>query len=551
MYVTKLPRFVVAVTVIASSSSLFCRHRHLVLASSSSLAFSISSFAFPPTFHSSSWKLLPSQRQRQQQLEQQQQLRLPPFADARRYYHATMMLHLNRVLFHISEIDIANNNNINYEEEDDGKKLPSSSKMDTTMNYIAKVTLSRDDYRTIHIAKILKLQNGDTLRVGVVRHRPRNHHHHNDHNDHSITSASTTSTNIDNNNYNNNNDNNNTLAGLRTDNATIVWIPEGKRKVGAPTKNGDPPGSLCITIPHPPPPITTSSSSTSSSTSLTTSIMNQIITAVDDYDNDKENVAPTIPNNDKSASTNSTTTINYKDNDDVPRVSLLLALPRPLQLQRILPMVSQLGVEHILLTNANKVPKDYFGCRILRNSNNNNNDNSSNDNDNIAIQNLLIEGLSICGNDVTLPSVTVTKKLHTLLEQDGLLDQMFPRTLYARVIAHPTRLSLIDDDGASNNSISSSNDDDGISSDVERIPIVTTTRRRMTDVVFPTSNSQQQQQSKRMLVAVGPEGGWEESYELTMFANAGFQQVSLGARVLRSDVAVISLLALANEVCYS
>ena len=44
--------------------------------------------------------------------------------------------------------------------------------------------------------------------------------------------------------------------------------------------------------------------------------MNQIITAVDDYDNDKENVAPTIPNNDKSASTNSTTTINYKDNDD-------------------------------------------------------------------------------------------------------------------------------------------------------------------------------------------------------------------------------------------
>ena len=37
--------------------------------------------------------------------------------------------------------------------------------------------------------------------------------------------------------------------------------------------------------------------------------MNQIITAVDDYDNDKENVAQTIPNNDKSASTNSTTAV--------------------------------------------------------------------------------------------------------------------------------------------------------------------------------------------------------------------------------------------------
>jgi hypothetical protein len=263
------------------------------------------------------------------------------------------MLHLNRVLFHVSEIDIASsNNNDEDEDDDDGKNLPSeSSTMDTTTtNYIAKVTLSRDDYRAIHVAKILKLQNGDTLRVGVVRHRPRSTNHHHHHHQH----------------HHGNNNNNNTLAGLRTDNATIVWIAEGKNKVGAPTKNGDPPGSLCITIPHPPPPITTSSSSTS----LTTSIMNQIITAVDDYDNDKENVAPTIPNNDKSASTNSTTTtINYKDNDDdVPRVSLLLALPRPLQLQRILPMVAQLGVEHILLTNANKVPKDYFGCRILRNS---------------------------------------------------------------------------------------------------------------------------------------------------------------------------------------
>jgi 16S rRNA U1498 N3-methylase RsmE len=437
------------------------------------------------------------------------------------------MLHLNRVLFHVSEIDIASNSN--NDEDDDGKNLPSeSSTMDTTTtNYIAKVTLSRDDYRTIHVAKILKLQNGDTLRVGVVRHRPRstNHHHHHQHHD---------------------NNNNDTLAGLRTDNATIVWITEGQNKVGAPTKNGDPPGSLCITIPHPPPPITTSSSSS-------TSIMKQIIsTQLDEYDDGKENISATMfNNNDNSASDDIN---NNDDNDDVPRVSLLLALPRPLQLQRILPMVAQLGVEHILLTNANKVPKDYFGCRILRNnSNNNNNDNNSNDNNdnNIAIQNLLIEGLSICGNDVTLPSVTVTKKLHTLLvEQDGVLDQMFPRTLYARVIAHPTRLTLIDDDdGASNNSII--NDDDGTSSDVERIPIVTT-RRRMTDVVFPTSNSQQQQQqSKRMLVAVGPEGGWVEPYELTMFANAGFQQVSLGARVLRSDVAVISLLALANEVCYS
>jgi RsmE family RNA methyltransferase len=39
-----------------------------------------------------------------------------------------------------------------------------------------------------------------------------------------------------------------------------------------------------------------------------------------------------------------------------------------------------------------------------------------------------------------------------------------------------------------------------------------------------------------MLVAIGPEGGWEEPHKLDMFKRSGFQRVSLGSRVLRSDV---------------
>ena len=46
-----------------------------------------------------------------------------------------------------------------------------------------------------------------------------------------------------------------------------------------------------------------------------------------------------------------------------------------------------------------------------------------------------------------------------------------------------------------------------------------------------------------------PEGGWEEPNELDLFTQHGFQKVTLGTRVLRSDVAVVSLLALAQEVC--
>ena len=51
-----------------------------------------------------------------------------------------------------------------------------------------------------------------------------------------------------------------------------------------------------------------------------------------------------------------------------------------------------------------------------------------------------------------------------------------------------------------------------------------------------------------MLCLTSPEGGWEEPNELELFAKHGFQKVTLGSRVLRSDVAVVSLLALAHEV---
>ena len=55
----------------------------------------------------------------------------------------------------------------------------------------------------------------------------------------------------------------------------------------------------------------------------------------------------------------------------------------------------------------------------------------------------------------------------------------------------------------------------------------------MSDVVFPNVDGKG---PRRMLVAIGPEGGWEEPYELDMFERLGFQRVSLGSRVLRSDV---------------
>ena len=298
----------------------------------------------------------------------------------RRCFHRTGPLHLNRILFDISEIDDASLLVSNDDDED----IPPSS--------LATVTFSKDDYRTIHVAKILGLQNGDTLRSGSVR-----------------------SPSID----NDDDIHKQQLAGLITDEATITWIPEGKIKKAQPTKNGDPPGSLQISIPHPP----------------LTSLWHER--------------SSTDMQQQQSTDSSSTTA----EDNDIPQVSLLLAVPRPLQLARILPMIAQLGVDQLILTNAKKVPKDYFGSHIFRKPE--------------VLRGMLVEGLSLSG-DVMLPNVTVTKRLKIFMEDR--LDHLFPRHEYARVIAHPTRK------------------DDGEGDEL-----------RMSDIIFPTSDDR----PKRILVAVG------------------------------------------------
>lgn len=177
------------------------------------------------------------------------------------------------------------------------------------------------------------------------------------------------------------------------------------------------------------------------------------------------------------------------------RVSLILALPRPLQLGRILVMIAQLGVDQLVLTESRKVPKDYFGSHLLRNPE--------------KLRECLVEGLCQAG-DAKLPDIRIVNHLSRFLDHD--LDVLFPSQDYARVIAHPRR------DESSNEEV------------------------RIRDVKFPNK-------PPRIVIAVGPEGGWMEPNELDRFQNHGFTQVTLGSRTLRSDVAVVSLLSLAHDAC--
>jgi hypothetical protein len=50
----------------------------------------------------------------------------------------------------------------------------------------------------------------------------------------------------------------------------------------------------------------------------------------------------------------------------LPQVELLLAMPRPKVLRRLLPVLAELGVHRLTITPAERVEKVYFASHVLR-----------------------------------------------------------------------------------------------------------------------------------------------------------------------------------------
>jgi RsmE family RNA methyltransferase len=173
------------------------------------------------------------------------------------------------------------------------------------------------------------------------------------------------------------------------------------------------------------------------------------------------------------------------DQDPRPRpaVDILLALPRPKVMRRLWAQLAALGVGQILLTNASRVERDYFDTHIL---------------DPVAYHPLLVEGLQQA-RDTWLPRVSIHKRFRVLIEDDlnGLVASG------ARFVAHP---------GADR----------------------------------PLSFAVEERSARRVLLAVGPEGGWNE-FELRLLEAHSFEIVDAGSRTLRSDTACVSLLAVAHD----
>jgi RsmE family RNA methyltransferase len=164
-----------------------------------------------------------------------------------------------------------------------------------------------------------------------------------------------------------------------------------------------------------------------------------------------------------------------------PRVDVLLALPRPKVMQRLWAQLAALGVGQIILTNAERVERDYFGTHVL---------------DEATYRPLLIEGLQQA-RDTRLPVVSIHRRFKVLIEDH--LDGLFSG---ARLVADPSAEPRLD------------------AADIRT--------------------------AERVLVAIGPEGGWN-AFELGLLTAHGFQPVRMSARTLRTDTACIALLAVIHH----
>jgi 16S rRNA (uracil1498-N3)-methyltransferase len=105
-------------------------------------------------------------------------------------------------------------------------------------------------------------------------------------------------------------------------------------------------------------------------------------------------------------------------------VSLLLALPRPKILRKVLQAVASMGVKRLVLLGSWRVEKSYFGSPLLAPE---------------ALREELLLGLEQ-GRDTVLPEVSVRRLFKPFVEDD--LDETFPEPV--RLLAHPAGASPLE-----------------------------------------------------------------------------------------------------------
>ncbi|CAG36435.1 16S rRNA (uracil(1498)-N(3))-methyltransferase [Desulfotalea psychrophila] len=169
--------------------------------------------------------------------------------------------------------------------------------------------------------------------------------------------------------------------------------------------------------------------------------------------------------------------------EEKPVIDLVLALPRPIMLRRILSQVTSLGVGRIFLIDSQRVEKSFWQASLLQNE---------------QYREHLLIGLEQAVA-TRLPEVSIYPKFK------GFMDELLVKDL-------DDYSALIVADPAGTNTFS--------------------------EALRQAGGSLRQ--GGRVLLCVGPEGGWVPA-EVDQFSGCGFSICTIGERILKVDTAVIAL----------
>lgn len=163
-------------------------------------------------------------------------------------------------------------------------------------------------------------------------------------------------------------------------------------------------------------------------------------------------------------------------------LTVILALPRPKVLRRLIMDMTAMGVKHIILVNSYKTQKSYWQSPMLN-----------------RLDEFVLEGLQQ-GVDTIPPKIELKKRFKPFVEDElaGLMQQSDSSSDVAGVVAHPY---------AKNSWYDFFNK--AIKQDTGLPPVLW----------------------------IGAEGGWID-YEVALLTQHGCLPVSLGQRILRTEAAV-------------
>lgn len=165
-------------------------------------------------------------------------------------------------------------------------------------------------------------------------------------------------------------------------------------------------------------------------------------------------------------------------------VTVVLALPRPKVLRRLIMDMTALGVRDIVLINSYRTQKSYWQSPLLA-----------------RLDEFVLEGLQQ-GVDTVAPRISMQKRFKPFVE-----DELASLITHDAIVAHPySELSL-----------------------TQYLQRHALQSAPSTKAALPS------------VVCIGSEGGWID-YEIELLAAQGCQAVHMGSRILRTEAAVNVLL---------